>query len=225
MGTVILCSVDILFYFISNHDFAVHDTWFFFQATKTMRQEVERMREVMRQNYDEMRQLRDQNRQMHSDVKDIKELLMKNRAPQSSSNSPRYIGTGVQRPLTASPINMFKPVEYSSRSPAPPRGSPNPRGPNQGVGAGRTRPGGGGGGGHTNARFSVDQVHPPPPPPSRGLTRGQQPQKSAKGPAVCTMKDVEPGSALPSIGGTSSSSGLQRTKSALRLSTGKGVRK
>ena len=49
------------------------------QATRAMRQEVERMREVMKQNYEEMRQLRDQNKQMQSDVKDIKDLLLKNR--------------------------------------------------------------------------------------------------------------------------------------------------
>ena len=186
-----------------------------------MRQEVERMREVMRQNYEEMRQLREQNKLMHNDVKDIKELLLKNRL----QPTPRFEGTGVQRPLTASPVHMFKPAEYSSRSPAPPKGSPSPRSPNQGVGSRQLR---GGLGGPYNVKQSVD-------PSSRALSKPQQPQRSqgrapvtpgAKGvgqgasPPVCSMKD-EP--VLPLI--SNASSGQQRMKSGLRLSTGKGVRK
>lgn len=178
------------------------------------------MREVMRQNYEEMRQLREQNKQMHNDVKDIKELLLKNRL----QPTPRFEGTGVQRPLTASPVHMFKPAEYSSRSPAPPRGSPNPRSPNQGVGSRQLR----GVGSPYNVKQSMES-------PSRSPSKLQQPQRSqgrasvtpgarAGGqgtlPPVCSMKD-EP--ALPSI--SNASSGQQRMKSALRLSTGKGVRK
>lgn len=47
------------------------------KASRAMRQEVERMREVMKQQYEEMKNLRVQNMEISSDVRDIKDLLMK----------------------------------------------------------------------------------------------------------------------------------------------------
>ena len=48
------------------------------KASRAMRQEVERMREVMKAQYEEMRTLREQNKEISSDVRDIKDLLLKN---------------------------------------------------------------------------------------------------------------------------------------------------
>ncbi|XP_076462849.1 uncharacterized protein LOC143295160 [Babylonia areolata] len=146
------------------------------KATKAMRQEVERMREVMRQNYEEMRQLREQNRQMHSDVRDIKNMLMKTRAATPRHGEyPHGQGTGVQRPLTASPMNL---LPMGSKSPVPPRGNPGLRSPSQGVAAANTarasRASGPGGGGATSGG---DKVYAP----------------------VCGLKEGG-SSALPSIG-------------------------
>lgn len=47
------------------------------RASKAMRSEVERMREVMKQQYMEMRNLREQNIEISSDVRDIKDILLK----------------------------------------------------------------------------------------------------------------------------------------------------
>jgi chromosome segregation ATPase len=54
------------------------------KASRAMRQEVERMREVMKQQYEEMKNLRVQNLEISSDVRDIKELLLKNTNDSSS---------------------------------------------------------------------------------------------------------------------------------------------
>nr|KAG5702194.1 hypothetical protein BaRGS_033906 [Batillaria attramentaria] len=181
------------------------------KATKAMRQEVERMREVMRQNYEEMRTLRDQNQQMHSDVKDIKELLMRGKV------TPRYPTTGVQRPLTASPVHMFKPAEFSNRSPSPPKGMPSPKSPGQGVNR-QPRTGAGAGGAYA-VRQSVEPANH-----NRAVSRGQnQPAQRSQSktptskalPPICAFKD-EP---TPTV--ASSNANAQRAKSGLRLSTGK----
>jgi len=47
------------------------------RASRAMRTEVERMREVMKQQYEEMRNLREQNCEISSDVRDIKDILLK----------------------------------------------------------------------------------------------------------------------------------------------------
>lgn len=47
------------------------------RAGRAMRSEVERMREVMKQQYVEMRNLREQNIEISSDVRDIKDILLK----------------------------------------------------------------------------------------------------------------------------------------------------
>ncbi|XP_052264745.1 putative leucine-rich repeat-containing protein DDB_G0290503 isoform X2 [Dreissena polymorpha] len=47
------------------------------RASRAMRSEVERMREVMKQQYEEMRNLREQNIEISSDVRDIKDILLK----------------------------------------------------------------------------------------------------------------------------------------------------
>ena len=206
-----------------------------------MRQEVERMREVMRQNYEEMRQLRAQNQQMHSDVKDIKDLLLKGRVGQPSPRGPgagtTAHFTGLQRPITAtSPVQMLKPAEYSSRSPTSHRGSPNPRSPSQGVTTARQS-----GPTHTSTiRQSLAEAATRPSSRAQAH-RSQQGRPAAAGvgggaaagggsgaskpggtlPAICSLKD-QPG---PSASKAAAPGGGQRTKSALRLSTGKGVRK
>lgn len=54
------------------------------KATKAMRTEVERMREVMKQQYEEMRNLREQNKEISSDVRDIKDILLKTKTPRES---------------------------------------------------------------------------------------------------------------------------------------------
>lgn len=182
-----------------------------------MRQEVERMREVMRQNYEEMRNIRDQNNQMHSDVKDIKELLLR------SKLTPRNEGTGVQRPLPASPINMLQPAEYSARSPAPPKRVP-PKTPSQGI----VRQSRAGKGSFNSAvKESVEQLIPSSK--DRALAKGYSPlgyqspkatassstKTGAQGslPPICSMKD-EPASLSPP-----GNSGQQRAKSGFKLVT------
>ncbi|XP_046355336.2 ELKS/Rab6-interacting/CAST family member 1-like isoform X1 [Haliotis rufescens] len=93
------------------------------KASRAMRQEVERMREVMNQNYEEMRNLREQNREMHSDVKDIKDLIMKGKTPREDVEEEATPA----KPSTNN-INMSTYILAPSKTPNPPkRGqSPNP---------------------------------------------------------------------------------------------------
>lgn len=95
------------------------------RAGKAMRNEVERMREVMKQQYMEMRNLREQNVEISSDVRDIKDLLLKNtikpepivkvktterldanfKSPRPIQKSPNY---GMKTPLTSRPTATLK---------------------------------------------------------------------------------------------------------------------
>ncbi|KAL4236728.1 hypothetical protein ACF0H5_005112 [Mactra antiquata] len=89
------------------------------RASKAMRSEVERMREVMKQQYVEMRSLREQNIEISSDVRDIKDILLKGtikpepdikikttekldvnnfKSPRPVTKSPNF---GIPAPLTA----------------------------------------------------------------------------------------------------------------------------
>ncbi|XP_061182488.1 chromosome partition protein Smc-like [Saccostrea echinata] len=59
------------------------------KASRAMRQEVERMREVMRVQYEEMRTLREQNTEISNDVRDIKDLLIRNsKTPREAERGP-----------------------------------------------------------------------------------------------------------------------------------------
>lgn len=77
------------------------------KATRVMRQEVERMREVMRMHYEEMRDLRLQNQEISTDVRDIKELLLKTHTPRQApvpKMSNQYLG--VNQFSTATPQTL-----------------------------------------------------------------------------------------------------------------------
>ncbi|XP_067679528.1 ELKS/Rab6-interacting/CAST family member 1-like isoform X2 [Haliotis asinina] len=87
------------------------------KASRAMRQEVERMREVMNQNYEEMRNLREQNREMHSDVKDIKDLIMKGKTPREDMEEEEAVPS-----KPTSNINMSTYIlAPKAKSPNPPR--------------------------------------------------------------------------------------------------------
>lgn len=176
------------------------------------------MREVMRQNYEEMRNLREQNRQMHNDVKDIKEILLKSKLTPRNEQ-----GTGVQRPLTASPVHMFKAAEFSNRGPVLSRGQAVPKTPSQGV----RRPGGA----SKDTRQSMPQMNAAAISKDRTPLRTQIVQKSQVKtsmpsvqadkqrnlPPICSLKDEPAPSnpAGPSQGG----------KTGLNLATAKNTRK
>lgn len=62
------------------------------KASRAMRQEVERMREVMRVQYEEMRTLREQNTEISNDVRDIKDLLIRNsKTPREAERGPMSV--------------------------------------------------------------------------------------------------------------------------------------
>ena len=87
------------------------------KASRAMRQEVERMREVMKQQYEEMRNLREQNVGISSDVRDIKDLLLKGTVVQPEIREKEYLDVNhlkTPRALPKSP-NFGTRVPLTSR--------------------------------------------------------------------------------------------------------------
>ena len=83
------------------------------KASKAMRQEVERMREVMKQQYEEMRNLREQNVGISSDVRDIKDLLLKGTVVQPELREKEYLDVNHLR----TPRSMPKSPNFGTRVP------------------------------------------------------------------------------------------------------------
>lgn len=98
------------------------------KASRAMRNEVERMREVMKQQYIEMRTLREQNIEISSDVRDIKDILLKGgtlkqQDPESKTKSTDTIDVSnfkSPRPMHKSP-NFGMRMPLTSRQPVPPK--------------------------------------------------------------------------------------------------------
>lgn len=97
------------------------------KASRAMRSEVERMREVMKQQYMEMRNLREQNIEISCDVRDIKDILLKN----TVKPEPEIIHRNTEkldvnnfrspRPMPSSPNFGVKRVPVTSRQVQPPK--------------------------------------------------------------------------------------------------------
>lgn len=94
------------------------------KASRAMRQEVERMREVMKQQYEEMRNLREQNVGISSDVRDIKDLLLKGTVqPQADLEEVDHLGLNHLR----TPRSLPKSPNYGTRAPLTSRLEPPKR--------------------------------------------------------------------------------------------------
>ncbi|KAL5016674.1 hypothetical protein ScPMuIL_006263 [Solemya velum] len=90
------------------------------KATRVMRQEVERMREVMKMHYEEMRDLRQQNQEISTDVKDIKELLMKTHTPRPQASVPKMSSQFLD-------VNQFPAAQPRTPGTSPRRGMSDTR--------------------------------------------------------------------------------------------------
>ncbi|XP_045160428.2 chromosome partition protein Smc-like isoform X2 [Mercenaria mercenaria] len=101
------------------------------RAGRAMRSEVERMREVMKQQYMEMRNLREQNFEISSDVRDIKDILLKGtikQEPEIKTKTTEKIDVNNFK----SPRPMHKSPNFGMRMPLTSRQAPPPK-PNGAV--------------------------------------------------------------------------------------------
>lgn len=88
------------------------------KASRAMRSEVERMREVMKQQYIEMRNLREQNVNISSDVRDIKDILLKGTVkPELDVNPKEKEKIDVNHLDFKSPRPVQKSPNYGMRAP------------------------------------------------------------------------------------------------------------
>ncbi|KAK3089203.1 hypothetical protein FSP39_001693 [Pinctada imbricata] len=90
------------------------------KASRAMRQEVERMREVMKAQYEEMRNLREQNKEISNDVRDIKDLLLKNtRTPRDNDRETIDVNNFSPTPSHSGRQTFLNPNPQPARSSMP----------------------------------------------------------------------------------------------------------
>lgn len=98
------------------------------KASRAMRSEVERMREVMKQQYIEMRNLREQNINISSDVRDIKDILLKGTVkPELDVKPKEKEKIDVNNLNFKSPRPVQKSPNYGMRAPMTSRAGPPPK--------------------------------------------------------------------------------------------------